>query len=101
MLLPTGIFGDNVEEVWRFPLPGLRSFHVLRSHGEVESEVGSPSLNRRDFSQLVTVGRVLIFLALTRSVVLLISTLVRSRNRYHRNDAQFNLFFIKEGKSDG
>jgi len=41
----------------------------------------SPSLNRRDYPQLVTVGRVLIIQAVTRLAFSVISTLARSRTR--------------------
>lgn len=41
----------------------------------------SPSLNRRDFDQLVTVVRVLIYQPFTHLAFLVISTLARSRKK--------------------
>ena len=46
----------------------------------------SLSLNHRDFSQLVTVARVLIYQLLTGIAVLLISTLARSRRHIKRKE---------------
>lgn len=58
MLLQIDISGDYMDELWRFPLPGLRSF----------SEVSSVSLNLSDFVQLLLKMRVPINQVVTRRV---------------------------------